>query len=262
MIETLHRAAQYLAAAGNSFLDKKDDDSHANLGWNSEFMALSTRPLNKAGSIALSLNYPEFKLEWVDPGESIISDFELNGRSHEEVLAWIGESAPKAGLEKPFSFSVNYELPFSMEKEYRFIQPHPGEFVVFGNHRSNAQMALEELFEDQDSVSEIRVWPHHFDTGGLIEVEKDASGKLTKSIGIGLSIPDGMVKDLYYYASAWDANGNINYSDLPGLRQGLWITEDWNGMVLPASNVNEDKALKFYKEAVLTLEEMLINPSA
>jgi hypothetical protein len=257
MIETLHRAAQYLAAGGNSFIEQRDDDSQSNLGWNSEFMALTTHPLNKAGS-ALSLNYPEFKLEWVEPRERIMADFELNGKSHAEVLAWIGESAPKAGLEKAYSFSLNYELPFSMKEDYRFIQPNPEEFVVFGNHRSNAQKALEELFEDQDSVSDIRVWPHHFDTGGLIEVEKDDSGKLMKSIGIGLSIPDGMVKDMYYYASAWDTNGTVEYSALPGLRQGLWITEGWNGIVLPATNVNEDKALKFFKEAVLVLQDMLV----
>ena len=78
-----------------------------------------------------------------------------------------------------------------------------------------------------------------------------------KSIRVGLSIPDGLVKDLYYYASAWDAKGNIDYSDLPGLRQGLWINEGWNGIVLPASNVNEDKALKFFKEAVAVLQDML-----
>ena len=33
-IQNLHLAAQYLAAGGISFIEKKSDDSHTNLAWN------------------------------------------------------------------------------------------------------------------------------------------------------------------------------------------------------------------------------------
>ncbi len=256
MIETLHRAAQYLSAAANSYLPVSDDDSHANLEWSNEFLALTTRPLNGAGNLALSLNYPDFKLEWVEPGERIISDLELNGKTHGEVLSWLEESSSRAGLHGKFEFSFNYELRYDYGAEYTFSQPHPEEFVVFANNRSNAQKALEELFEDMEEVSEIRVWPDHFDTAGIITVEKKGDEILSR-IGVGLAIPDGMVKDMYYYATAYPHGKEIDYSDLPGLRNGMWITDEWKGMVLPASNVSEEKALIFFKEAVMILQALM-----
>jgi hypothetical protein len=38
MKDQLHIAAQYLAAANMSFLEKKADDSHTNLGFNTDTM--------------------------------------------------------------------------------------------------------------------------------------------------------------------------------------------------------------------------------
>ena len=43
MKEQIHLAAQYLAAAGISFLEKRDDDSHTNLGFNIEKGTLDDR---------------------------------------------------------------------------------------------------------------------------------------------------------------------------------------------------------------------------
>lgn len=41
----MHLAAQYLAAAGISFVAKEDDDSHTNLGFSAETGSMTTHPL-------------------------------------------------------------------------------------------------------------------------------------------------------------------------------------------------------------------------
>lgn len=58
----MHLAAQYLAAAGISFVEKKADYSHTNLGWSIDKQRLETHPLSEKGDV-LALNYNTFSLE-------------------------------------------------------------------------------------------------------------------------------------------------------------------------------------------------------
>jgi hypothetical protein len=49
MEKQMHLASQYLAAAGLSFVKKQDDDSHTNLGFNTEKGIMYTRALSDNG---------------------------------------------------------------------------------------------------------------------------------------------------------------------------------------------------------------------
>ena len=104
MEEVMHRAAQYLAAAGISFLKKRDDDSHTNLGWRSDLTSLLTYKLNKKGD-KLALNYNSFSLEWVN-GETVSENLLLEGTTHSEVISWISETAVKNGITKPNATTI------------------------------------------------------------------------------------------------------------------------------------------------------------
>ncbi|MEM6380925.1 MAG: hypothetical protein AAF705_22325, partial [Bacteroidota bacterium] len=59
MVKTFHIAAQYLTTVAISFLEKKDDDSHTNLGWKNG--GLHTHPLSSA-NCTLTLDYSSFSL--------------------------------------------------------------------------------------------------------------------------------------------------------------------------------------------------------
>ena len=74
--EQTHLAAQYLAAAGISFLTKKPDDSHTNLGFISDSGEIETHPLSEDND-KLFLNYNTFSLEW--KSNSVNTVFKLDG---------------------------------------------------------------------------------------------------------------------------------------------------------------------------------------
>ena len=77
MVEAFHIAAQYLTTVAISFLDKKDDDSHTNLGWKEG--ALHTRSLSEDNCI-FSLDYESFTLIWSnDVGYK--NSLELDGKN-------------------------------------------------------------------------------------------------------------------------------------------------------------------------------------
>lgn len=112
----MHLAAQYLAAAGISFVEKKADDSHTNLGWSIDKQRLETHPLSTAGDV-LSLNYTTFSLEWISPKNN--ASFLLEGKTHQQVLKWLTSSAD-AILGKKYTYDFHYDLPCSIDDSFTF----------------------------------------------------------------------------------------------------------------------------------------------
>ena len=63
----MYLAAQYLAAAGISFVEKKDDDSHTNLSYDAFGDRIYGRWIaGPQGNIILGLNLRTFQFEWLD----------------------------------------------------------------------------------------------------------------------------------------------------------------------------------------------------
>ena len=108
MEKQMHLAAQYLAAAGISFLEKESDDSHTNLGFNTENGCLSTHTLSDNGDV-LCLDYEKFALEW--KSNKGTTTFELDGAMHAEVLNWLRDTS-KALLNKTYQYEFHYDLPY------------------------------------------------------------------------------------------------------------------------------------------------------
>lgn len=86
MEKQMYLAAQYLAAAGISFLNKVDDDSNTNLGFDTDSGKLQTHAFSDSRD-TLSLNYQRFTLDWTSKFGN--TTFRLDGAIHNQVLNWI-----------------------------------------------------------------------------------------------------------------------------------------------------------------------------
>ena len=74
---------------------------------------------------------------------------------------------------------------------------------------------------------EIRIWPHHFDTGIYVMATKQLG------LGFGLAMKDAMVGAPYFYLSGYNQENPVSYKNLNPLTHGKWETgEQWNGAVL------------------------------
>ena len=77
---------------------------------------------------------------------------------------------------------------------------------------------------------EVRIWPHHFDTGVYFEQNYKVG------LGFGFAMDDDMVGEQYFYIAGYHLRSNFNYDDRASLSSGRWIVdEDWKGAVLPIS---------------------------
>lgn len=239
-IQNLHQAAQYLAAAGISFLDKKPDDSHTNLAWNSQESRMETHVFGNQD--ALVLNLKNITIEWLKNG-SAISKIDLQSKSHSEVVQWISLQAKTNNITKPYSFSFHYELPYNdLTDDYKYSFSSEN-LMNISNELTKAQQAFEQFLDSQKLESPIRIWPHHFDLGIYTKLVADNT-----FMGAGLAIPDSLVNDFYFYASAYKNGQAIESKNFGKMTLGEWRT-DWNGATLASSNIEVNNALVFLNEA-------------
>jgi hypothetical protein len=244
MEKMMHLAAQYLAAAGISFVEKMADDSHTNLGWSIDKQRLETHPLSTDGDV-LALNYNTFSLEWDSPKNN--ASFALDGKTHHQVLEWLTNSA-NTYLGKKYTYNFHYDLPYSIDDTFTF-KLDASKLKELADLRSLTQSSLEKTLAVNDLSSDIRIWPHHFDSGAYVIISDDLS------IGFGLAVPDTMVTEHYFYISGYKGHSGLDTSKFNSLSLGEWKNEGFKGAVLPATNINEEQAVQFFTEAINTYKK-------
>lgn len=246
-VEAIHIAAQYLAAAGISFLDKKEDDSHNNIGFSVEHQYMTTRPLNDAGDhFALSLQ--DFSLRWINSSSTL--NYSLNNREHHEILRWIHNVLKPLGLSGKYRYEFHYSLPYELTENF-ILEASPESLKKEIRLRSSAQLVLREVLQQHSMNSEIRIWPHHFDTGAYAELPEQQG----LAIGMGMAIPDTVLDGYYFYLSGYHGNEKVDTRSFEPLTKGKWIFQEFQGAVMKADEVSEIEAQLFFREAIAAYQK-------
>ncbi len=241
--QKVHLAAQYLAAFAINYLTPHNDDSHTNLGFDPVSKSLSTRAFGNK-EYRLVFEYENFSLKLT----SIETSFTLalNGQSHIEVLNWIGEKMIALGVEKNFNYSFHYEIPYVIIDNYTFIAPASGKISALLSIRTLAHKSISEFLANNNFKGEIRVWPHHFDSGAFVTIDFQSN----KQMGIGIAIADDMINEPYFYASGYDQNGSLEVNEFKELRHGDWVKKGFKGAVLRSRDLNSGIVTDFFEESL------------
>lgn len=249
MISQVHLAAQYLAAAGISFLEKEQDDSHTNLAFDVEEGSLYSRPLNEQED-QLVFDYERFSLEWKSGIKA--ASFSLDGAQHSVIVAWIRNMASQSGINKIYRYEFHYDLSYSIDEEYTFKLNDAKALKEMKALRALAHLSIEEFLKRQGLEAEIRIWPHHFDTGAYFVW--DEARKL--AIGLGLAIPDALCDEFYFYISGYSNNTGIDPKNFDPLNIGEWISDGFKGAILPRSKAKENSIHDFFSTAFTVLSAL------
>jgi hypothetical protein len=234
MLNQWHWAAQYLATAAKSFIAAQEDDSHTNLGYDRESARLFTHPLFK-NQQALQLDLRKGILQLSHRSESGIP---INGKTHHEVI-----QALKGLFEnKAYTFDLHYELPFEWTEEP--FQWSEDTFMM--DLRAQAHLLLEDCSRELGFCQEVRVWPHHFDSGVFGPSER----KQNLHFGMGLAVPDSLSETHYYYLSAYSEGKLLAAPIETALAVGEWVDTDFEGGILripPGVLPEEQEVMEFYR---------------
>ncbi|MTI87877.1 MAG: hypothetical protein FH748_07905 [Balneolaceae bacterium] len=231
----IHVLSQIIAKFNRTFIPKRDDDSHTNF----YFDLLSRRLYGRwaeAGKhqYCLALHVGAFEFQLINENRISVFEISVRDRTNDELEEKIAEFLPEAGLKKVgFLEKMHYEIP-----KYDFINSpfkswSDKEIRDWETIRSLANDACLWMKSHVMADGEIRIWPHHFDTG--IYVEPNTK----RGLGFGLAMKDPMVNEAYLYYSGYGLNGtSFNYKNLPALEWGRWeVSENWKGAVFPINDL-------------------------
>ena len=96
------------------------------------------------------------------------------------------------------------------------------------HYRSLANNVCNWVLESLQQDSEVRIWPHHFDTGIYVTPNEHVG------LGFGLAVAETMVNASYFYFSGYGLKDKLDFSSVPSLEFGEWkVGDGYKGAVLP-----------------------------
>lgn len=259
---TLHKITQLIALSGINFLDPLPDDSQNTAAWDDANKQIKGRIFELKGvnyflAITLTpfevvlLNEENMKLQsWAPSGETML-------KAIETWQKWMTD----LGASNNLNTKLHYQLPenelYNFESKLALLSD---EFTAqWAEARKLANEAMQQLNKISEVGSEINIWPHHFDTGVYYPLTQ-INSETTQSIGAGLAIADSMINEPYFYIYGWSKKGGIDYTVAPKLIRGHWITDGWEGAVLPLSDVTGQNGINsFFESSYTFLKTQLIN---
>ena len=233
--QKIHLIAQLIAKVNRSYVPEKDDDSHTNLYLDPLRQKLLGRwfEIDKQRFIA-ALNLNSFELELVNESLTAVRSQKIDGLTFNEIEEqWITQLERHNFDVAELSQALHFEIPEYQFSKDAMVLPSQEEVRHWLNFRTLANRACQDVLGMAQVQGEVRIWPHHFDTGIYFEL----NSKL--GIGFGLAMSDSILNQPYFYMSAYSKQGNIDFKKLPQLNSGAWISNsNYQGAVLGMEQVS------------------------
>lgn len=243
----IHQLAQIPAKFNRTFVKAKDDDSHTSIGYGPVNRRLFSRwtNLTEARHI-LSLELETFTFVLLDDSYRRELEVVTQGKTYHEVEEELAHALneigiPSRGLVKP----MHYEIPdYGLENE-PIEHLSKADFSEWTDLRALASYACHQIQAHFQVREEVRIWPHHFDTGIFVPLNQKLS------IGFGLAMQDKFVDTPYFYYTALHEGKTHWPEDRPmELEVGRIIeSEEWCGAVMEAPDVDLNLLRDFMREA-------------
>jgi hypothetical protein len=220
----LHHAVQIASAFANSYLEKRADDSQSNLEWVEADRALAS---NEVNGTSVAVRVADLTLLI---GEQ---SFEMLGKTITEAADWLCGQLQSAGFDTSrFTLNRTFGIPEQPVGNGDSFSARSHDLQDLAKWFWNSVPQLERV-RSENAGSDVRCWPHHFDIATLISLDAE------KTVGAGMEPGDIYYDEPYFYVNA---NPPPWGTELPQTLKGHgeWHTQEWLGVVLPASNLTND----------------------
>ncbi len=233
--QQLHWLSQLIAKVNRTYVPKRDDDGHTNLFFDNIASRIPGRWF-EAGKdqVIFGLNIQYQRFEWLDKSSKVLHNIPVFNKSMEELEHETAHFLKSLNNDtKKFHEPLHFEIP-----DYGIEKLNPDRLSSQGIndwmfYRTIAAQSAQSFLGHLQTDGEIRIWPHHFDTGVYTMVTSDLG------IGYGLAMKDDMLGEPYFYLAGYNSNQPIQYDNMNQLSFGAWKTgPNWNGAVLPFSTIN------------------------
>lgn len=219
-----HYAAQAAAELGKGWAEPREDDSHTSFSWFRGADGRGLEGVSAAGNTGYRarLKFEGLEISLCDGHGRTIGDFSLAGHTLAEAMAWMEtvcahELGPRLQASVPAP-----DLPEHAMASGAVFTPDPDGENDVADVYDATYLVLKRLRGMDSRFGEVRCWPHHFDMASLAVVGKDEGGAMTKTIGVGITPPDGLDDHGYWYVSPWARDGMAGEPAYRALSCGRW----------------------------------------
>jgi len=256
-----HHGVQFIALAGKYLIEEKADDSHTNMTFISEKNMFVGNEL--PNGMHLAVQSTDLYLMLVNGKLEVQKQFAFEGKSKARIFEMLRKILFDSGLDvSGLKEELHYDIPaHPLDHSALFSYNGSEGFEENNLYRHNAKLVLEEVVASLKNAQEIRVWPHHFDTGCFMPLSYNPKGELSQYIGLGFAISDSMVDEPYFYLSFWSSEPIDELKNPTALLSGKWMMPTWNGGILKLSEIinsktNQYELVKdFYRSGLDTLKD-------
>ncbi len=232
----LHWAAQIVAAAGQTFAEKRSDDSHRAMRWDPARSAFVGADFAGSYPFRVALRPADLTVLLLDRDDGTLGSLALGGRTCEDARAWLLEGLAGYMGQVPELGRPEYGLPeHRVGRGEPFAAGREAERRALGALYGGAAALLSELAAAREDASPVTCWPHHFDIATLLTLERDEAGSATKTVGVGLAPMGGGYESWYWYVTPWPYPEPESLPELRG--PGSWHTRGWTGAVLSGETI-------------------------
>ena len=227
--QRLHLLAQMLTKANQAYVMHEDDDGHTNLFFDPISMSIYGRWKPTAtGRALLTIDLSNYCFNWLDDNWQVLCHIPFRDRTISEIEDGLAEHLPTIGLRgNAFKQDLHYDIPDYGFSEHPFTSLNDTAVEDWMCYRQLANEACFSILGHLQVPGEVRIWPHHFDTGIYVQPNNRLG------VGFGLAIQDSLVEVPYFYLSAYGlGNVVIDYSTFSTLQHGEWkVTEHFKGAI-------------------------------
>lgn len=230
-----HWALQLVAAAGQNFVAKRDDDSHRTATWDARRGALVGEPFEGAYPFRVGLRLDDLSLHMFDRTDESLAVLPLAGQTLDDAYAWLAAGVGSYSGSLPAIERPEYGMPEHPVQAGRpFLANRVAARGTVAALYESAAQALAEVVEQKDGAAAVRCWPHHFDIATLVPVGETDEGT-AQTIGVGMAPFGGGYASWYWYVSPYPFPSADDLPELDG--PGHWHTDGWTGAALTSSDV-------------------------
>ncbi len=246
--QRIHQLSQIIAKANRTYVTKSADHSHTNLAFDAIGCRMFGRWIDGHQRIVLTLNLKAFEFEWLSSAEEVLFAYPIEGQTLSQIERRMEQDLTALGLNPAgFRDALHFEITSYPFKDKPFERLSPQAIDHWAGYRQLANQAGHLLMDHLQVFSELRIWPHHFDTAIYIKPVESLG------LGFGLAMEDSLLGEPYFYYSAYGLKGRtVNYSAQSSLQTGQWlISESWCGAVLPLSALSSEQDLEMVRAFIL-----------
>lgn len=256
----IHVASQMISLTGKNLVSPNPDDSHTTAKWDSDRGQIVGREFELKGNrYSVFVDAISFSFG-INKNDDVMDEIDLHGLTYMQTVEPWKKWLIDAGYDAELDLSLHYELPASDHYKFEsFTKPNQAILDSWVANRTLANAAYRKLNEIIGFESDINIWPHHFDSG-TYHVFHETDGTADRSIGAGFAVADSMVNEPYFYIYGWFKDKQLDYSDAPSIVGSRWITDGWEGAVLPISAITNNPlevVSEFYSKTSSYLKDKL-----